>query len=259
MTAAPPSLPPSPPPLPALSLYVGETRHRRFRPVRNEFRRALLMMMLDLDQGDIVRQRFPVLNALRLLTYRPRDGFPDSPDGPKNAVLRAVEAECGVRPRGPVHLLAQPRQMGVGYNPARFYFVADGGPRPAWLVTEVHNTPWGERAAYVAPMRGAGRSRAALAKRMHVSPFNPMGMLYRWRFIAPDERFFIRMECARPGESAPDMEAALRLRRIPESQWSRALLGGPCVAALSAARIYWSAAALALRGAKFHPHPKSTR
>ena len=241
-------------PLPPLELYAGETLHRRFAPTRRRFRRAMLMMMLDLDRPDLPRRRFPLLGALGLLSFRPGDCFPDSPDGPKNAALRAVRRETGACPAGPVHLLAQPRQMGCGYNPARFYFVADGG-RPEWLVVEVHNTPWGERAAYVAPMRGTGLSRAVLAKKMHVSPFNPMAMAYRWRFAAPDGRFFIRMECTREGAEAPDMDAMLRVRRIPESQWGRALLGSPCGAALSAARIYQNAAALALGGAKFYPHP----
>ena len=249
--------------IPPVSLYAGTVRHRRLVGTRREFRRPLLMVMLDLDRVGELRREFPILNRAGLMNFRAADCFPQSPDGPKSAALRIVEKESGRKLAGPVHILAQPRQLGVGYNPVRFYLVANGGA-PEWLVAEVHNTPWGERAAYAAPLGSdAKMSRATLRKRMHVSPFNPMAMRYRWRFAVSDSRFAVHMECVRDNDgevgedNAPDMDATLHVRCVPESRRTVEILRRPFGAGMSLFHIYANAAILLSRGAKFYSHPSN--
>ena len=79
-----------------------------------------------------------------------------------------------------MRLLANPRYLGVGFNPVSFYFLHGEEGAVEAVIAEVTNTPWGERVAYVLD----GRARdgdaitAQFAKSMHVSPFQPMDQRY---------------------------------------------------------------------------------
>ncbi|VTN15554.1 Protein of uncharacterised function (DUF1365) [Raoultella terrigena] len=54
----------------------------------------------------------------------------------------------------------------------------------------MRNTPWNERHYYAVD---AGR-RGPLEKAFHVSPFNPMDMVYHWRFNHPDSTLYMHIE-----------------------------------------------------------------
>jgi DUF1365 family protein len=149
---------------------------------------------------------------------------------------------------GPVRTLELPRSLGVGFNPVRFHYELDGD-RVRALAAEVANTPWGERRTY----RFEGRGGRA-PKRMHVSPFLGMDHEYLLRASAPGERLTIHIESRRAGETVFDATLAL-VRRPPGMRSRLRRLGQPLrVLAL----IYAHAAVLALRGARYHPHPGRT-
>ena len=238
----------------AAAFYTGIVVHRRFRPCRHWFRLPLLMLLLDVDRPNDALRPLRPLPALGLLNWRRENYFPSS-SSLKSAVIAAVEQHGGARCRGPVYLLAQPRQFGVAYNPASFYFVHDGGAAPAYLLVEVHNTPWRERFCYVAAFNdAAGRARfstATMAKRGHVSPFHPPQMEYQWRFSRAAARFVMRMRCL-AADGGVDMEAVLVLRRRPLTRM--AVLRYPFSSLLSLAGIYWQALRLWIKGAPVYPH-----
>jgi DUF1365 family protein len=52
------------------------------------------------------------------------------------------------------------------------------------VLAEVRNTPWNERHYYAVD----GQQARPLEKAFHVSPFNPMDMVYHWRFNRPAKR-----------------------------------------------------------------------
>ena len=87
-------------------------------------------------------------------------------------------------PVGPIRLLTHLRYAGFAMNPVSFYYCFDApGRRVEALVAEVTSTPWGERYCYVIRPDRALRARAN--KRLHVSPFLPMGLEYQWKLRAP--------------------------------------------------------------------------
>jgi DUF1365 family protein len=154
---------------------------------------------------------------------------------------RIAEA-TGVTPDGPVFVLEAPRSLGIGFNPVRFYY-AFHEERLLAVVAEVTNTPWGERRSYVLDPAG-GR----LDKALHVSPFMPMDQQYAWRLTEPGEQLVVHLE--NHAGAAKVFDATLRLhrtqRRPRPAQTLRILVS-----------IYAQALRLKLKGAPYHPHPRT--
>lgn len=161
------------------------------------------------------------------------------------AAARAlVEQHTGVRPDGPVRLLEAARSLGVGFNPVRFHYAWHQGALLA-VVAEVTNTPWGERHSYVLDPDGGRMDKA-----MHVSPFMPMDQEYAWKLTEPGEQLVVHLENHQDGRRIFD--ATLRLRRTeraPRRAQSLKIIAG----------IYSQALRLKLKGARYHPHPRTVR
>ena len=88
-------------------IYEGSVRHRRFRPVRNEFRYRLFMMYLDLAELPHLFDAHPLWSNERpnLAYFRRRDHLGD-PERPLDESVRdLVEERAGSRPTGPIRLL----------------------------------------------------------------------------------------------------------------------------------------------------------
>ncbi len=58
------------------------------------------------------------------------------------------------------------------------------------MLAEVRNTPWNERHYYAVN----GQDAQPTEKAFHVSPFNPMDMIYHWRFNDPDNTLHMHIE-----------------------------------------------------------------
>lgn len=217
------------------------------------------MLFLNIEHAPAFLRRIRWLKHCGALNWRRRDYLRPQTPCLKQAALDAVAELCRRRCAGPVFMLVQPRQFGVAYNPATFYFVHDGDDdEPAYLLVEVHNTPWNERFCYAAPYTGGGTATAQLKKHSHVSPFNPMQMDYRWRFTRPAEKFAMVMEC-RSDSGRLDLTATMTLRRRPFTV--RRLLAGisrqPFVAAANLLAIYRQAFTLWRKGAPVYSHPRN--
>jgi DUF1365 family protein len=248
----------------ASGLYHGVVRHRRLRPFRHEFRYSVFLAYLDLDELDRV-----FAGRWWWSTRRPavarfcRDDYlPDTSPRPLAEAARdIVEKRLGVRPAGPVRLLTNLRYWGYRINPISLYYCFDAtAARVEAVVAEVTNTPWGDRHCYVVPGPATLRDRtwrATLPKDLHVSPFFPMDMEYRWLLSAPGERLSVEIESHRRGEWQFDATLALERREITGATLAGALLRHPWMAGRVAAGIYWQALRLWWKGAEFHPHPRT--
>jgi DUF1365 family protein len=167
----------------------------------------------------------------------------------------------GARPAGPVHLLANPRYLGVGFNPVSFYFLhgTDGRGLEA-VIAEVTNTPWGERTTYV--LDGRSRERGAVTgafdKAMHVSPFQPMDQRYEIAVTDPADDLRVTIRSLEKGREVFGATMALRRREMTRARMTGILLRYPPMTIATLTRIYANAARLALKRAPFHPHPAKT-
>jgi len=242
------------------ALYTGRLRHRRFKPVPHAFDYRLFMAWIDLAELDeVFRGRWLWSTRRPALAWLRRSDYLGDPRLPlAEAVRRHVARETGRRPDGPVRMLTHLRYCGFSFNPVTFYYCYDaGGHRVESIVSEITNTPWNERHAYVLPVRGpAPTHRFRFAKRFHVSPFMPMDMDYDWRFSEPGRRLVVHMINRRDGARVFDATLNLERREITTGSLAGALAAHP-VATLEVLRaIYWQALCLWLKRIPFHSHPR---
>jgi DUF1365 family protein len=230
------------------SLYVGRVRHRRHAPRPHEFSYGLFMAYLDLAGLDQAFAGRWLWSARRpaLARFAREDHLGDPRMPLDEAVRGLVQRETGRRPAGPIRLLTQLRCFGYVFNPVSFYYCFDRqGARVENVVAEVNNTPWGERHCYVLG------TDTTTEKAMHVSPFMPMDLEYRWRFTHPAERLAVHMALARGGSRVFD--AVLSLKRTPIQ--NGVLLRHPFMTAKVIGAIYWEALKLWLKGVPVYTHP----
>lgn len=244
------------------ALYTGRLRHRRFAPVPHAFDYRLNLAWIDLAELDSVFRDRWLWSARRPAPawFRRADYLGD-PKLPLDEVVRdRVRRETGIRPAGPVRLLAQLRTFGHCFNPVSFYYCYDApGRQVEFIVAEITNTPWNERHAYV--LRAPGNSapgapmRFQLAKAFHVSPFMPMDIAYDWRFSLPGERLAVHMENRRAGSKLFDATLTLRRREMTGPNLAATLARQPFASLQVVGRIYWQALRLAAKHVPFHAHP----
>lgn len=232
------------------------------------------MLYLDLDELATVFRGIGRLlwsaGRWNLACLLRQDHFGDRQTPLKQSVLDLVEQHTGQRLAGPVRMLAHLRYFGYVMNPATFYYCFDPAGRVVQaIVTEIHNTPWGERYCYVLPRSEsnasdkAGRMRFEFDKAFHVSPFMPMNHRYDWRFSPPPDeeggRLLVGMTNRDAGRRVFDASLQLQRHTLTSARLNLMLLKYPWMTAQVVAGIYTHALKLRLKGATFHDHPKWDR
>jgi DUF1365 family protein len=244
-------------------IYEGTVRHRRFRPVSNEFRYRLFLMFLDLNElPELFKGRLAWSGDRFNLAYFRRADHLGDPQIPLDQAVRSlVEERSGARPAGPVRLMTHLRYFGYCFNPVSFYYCYDqAGSRVETIVAEIHNTPWQEEHCYVLgealnehPVRGWKRYQ--FAKDFHVSPFMDMGLWYDWRFREPGESLSAHLTDIEKGTKLFDATLSLRRREISDSALTRVLISYPFMTVKVTTMIHWQALRLLTKGAPFFVHP----
>ena len=243
------------------ALFEGIVRHRRFQPVRHQFRYSLFMWLLKLDELPSLFERYWQLGASpwHWARFR-REDYLDRPElRLQDVVIDKLASKLEVdreEVEGEVWLLGQLRYLGCYFSPLNLYFVKrDGVFRSA--LAEVSNTPWNERHCYALDLR----SLRPQGKEFHVSPFNPMEQEYRWRILPPrGNRLAVYLQVTRQVADQAgglSMDAGMHLRRVPLEQrtLNRTLLRKPSQTAALLAAVYWQALRLCLKRSPFHSHP----
>ncbi|MHB8718943.1 MAG: DUF1365 domain-containing protein [Candidatus Dormibacteria bacterium] len=239
--------------------YTGMVRHKRLRPVEHEFRYRVAMLYLDLDELDSVFARHLLWSARRpaYARFRRRD-YPGDVSQPLDQWVRdLVKRRTGERPEGRVCLLTAPRMAGRWFNPISVYYCWNRTGGLDWVVAEVTSTPWRERTHHVLDARGVHRvAFGEFAKDMHVSPFLPMDMSYRWRLVAPGPGLGLVIDVLREGEVVLETSLALRRRPLSTAWLARLLVTYPPMSWRVLTGIYRQALSLWRRGVAYHPHPR---
>ncbi|RTR01524.1 DUF1365 domain-containing protein [Halomonas nitroreducens] len=243
---------------PRSRIYRGWLRHRRFLPRHHAFRYRLWMAWLDLDELPELFDGVPGFSARRpaLARFRREDYLAPHDRPLKDAVRGELQRQLGSAPDGRICLLTQLRTLGVGFNPVSLYYAYDARGELRALLGEVSNTPWGERTTYactVEPRRHG--HRAEFDKAMHVSPFNPMDMRYRWCFNAPGEALTMHMETWQGEARHFDATLTLEARPATRGVLVATLARQPWMALKTLAGIHFEALRLWLKRVPLHAHP----
>jgi len=246
----------------ASCIYEGRVRHRRYVPVRREFRYDLFMMYLDLAElpGVFAGTRLWSAEGRAPASFRREDHIGD-PAVPLDAAVRdLVRERTGARPSGPIRMLTHLRYFGYIFNPVVFYYCFDeADTRVETLVADVHNTPWNERHAYVLGDEDNVGDRTAMryrfTKEFHVSPFLDMKYDYDWRFNRPGPTLAAHMENVKHGRADFDATLVMERREITPAALRGTLVRFPLMTARVIAAIYRQALRLYLRRVPVYPHP----
>lgn len=242
------------------AIYTGTLRHRRFEPTRHEFTYPLFMAFLDIDRIPELMKVSPFAshNRFNWASFDDRDHFGD-PARPLREKLKADAARHDVRlPDGPIFLLTHLRYLGYNFNPISLFYCYDLGGRIETILAEVNNT-FGESHNYWLSAGNQVLSRKApvyvCPKQMHVSPFMPMDLDYRFVLPPPSEQLMAHMDTLNGGRRSFD--ATLSLRRKPwcAPALHRALCRFPWMTAKVIAAIHWEALRLYLKKTPVCMHP----
>ena len=253
------------------AIFEGQLRHRRFTPREHEFEYPLFLMYVDLAELDVLFQNrwFWSTHRFALAQFDRTDHMGNPQERLDQTVRNWVQAKTGSRPEGPIRLLTHLRYFGYCFNPVSFYycFNADGCSLHC-VVAEVNNTPWGEQHCYVLQEPQAPLSdhyyRYQSLKCMHVSPFLPMQLLYRWGFSLPGEDLNVHMvlqgletDVALAGKKMFDVTMRLKRRSINGRALARILLKYPFMTLQVMGAIHWQALRLWLKGVNIFTHPQN--
>jgi uncharacterized protein len=240
------------------AIYEGWVTHRRLGRTPHEFRYRLSLPLFDLDELPELLDPIPLWSARRPAPARfDRGDFLGGDSSLTETARDLAEGRVGRRPAGPVRLLANPRYLGLSFNPISLYFLHEGDGGVGAVIAEVTNTPWGERTTYVldgSAERG-DRLAGSFAKSMHVSPFQPMDQRYEISVTPPADGLAAQITSIEAGTPAFSAGMALRRRPMTREAMLGLLLRRPAPTAMTLARIYGQALRLWAKGAPRHPHP----
>lgn len=246
------------------AIYEGEVRHRRFGKVERQFSYRVFMTYLDLAEIPEVMAVHPLWSTRPRspVSFRRAD-YLGPADKPLDECVRdRVEAQTGTRPQGPVRMLTNLRFLGLLENPVSFYYCFDRtGRQLEAVLSEVTNTPWGDRHCYVSDeVRHRGTVVSSrVEKALHVSPLMDMDHTYELTFGLPGASLPVHIDSKKDGRKAFDATLKLSRKEIDRAALGRLLLTYPPMSYRVLAGIYSQAAVTWLKGARFHARPPAAK
>lgn len=242
------------------AIYRGQVGHQRINPKPHGLHYDIQYFWLDLCSltdlpAQIRRESFGAFSLRRRDYFQGCSAVADIKDLAEAAKTRAAQLGGDISEIDQVCLLTPLANWGIYFSPlTQFYLYQQG--KPKYLLAEVSNTPWNERYHYLIPLSGTEVTHFSHAKNFHVSPFNPLDMLYKWRIEPPGEHYSLVLQNLR--EETKIFSAWFKLTREPLSVENirNMLIRQPWQNVQIVIRIYWQALKLLCKGLPFYSHQK---
>lgn len=235
----------------------GTTFHGRRGAVENRFTYGVDYVAVDMDRPGPLPWAFGVnRRALAAVHDRDHGGAPGKGRG--TAWVREVLEAAGLPAAHQITLLAQPRLLGHVFNPVSFWLCHDAGSTLRVVIAEVTNT-FGDRHSYLchhddlAPI--TAQDVLTARKVFHVSPFQPVGGGYLFRFDIRPDHISIRIEFS-GGEDGVIATLAGPRKPLTSLGLLAACLRRPFGSRRVLALIHWQALKLWWKGVPYRPRPE---
>lgn len=240
----------------ALSLWTGQTVHKRFVPFERHFSYKLVLIDLDIDRLETASRahRFFSVNRPGVFSFSTADHGPRSPRAPLRPWAEEQFAKAGVDlGGGTIRLVTFPRHLFYKFAPISLWYGYDARERLSGIIYEVNNT-FGERHCYVASV-DSHRSQHVADKALHVSPFFDVTGQYAFTLRDPED--ILDLVVTNMKDGIRTHMANIKARRIETTDGAllRLALRNPLSSLGVTAAIHWQALRLWMRGAKYHSRP----
>ena len=288
-----------------LALAPSDIRHRRFHPKAHAFDYTLNYVWFDADQLENLCAPAWSWSAKgwNVLTLKADDfltGYDGASIRAKVVQVLQQKAQFQLDAAVQIRVLALPRCLGKRFNSVVFYYIyAEAHPlepaensdassatsttsqtstktstqsatqirSPEWIISEITNTPWDERIAYVHDCRGQVQphggylgAKFEFDKAFHVSPFMPMNLQYCWHFHWSNQQHFIHMQLFENNKLKFDASMNFVLQPITQtSQQNLYALQYMLQPFKMLSAIYWQALRLWFKRIPFFPHPRKNK
>lgn len=236
------------------AIYSGKVSHRRVHPKLHAFDYSIYLYWLKLSELSTLTKQvkgFADASTKRsIVNFRRSDYLGDPNISLEQAALQKMSELNVTKLSGEVFLLGQVRTFGLYFSPVNFYYLRNELGRYTHMLAEVSNTPWNQRHHYLVNLQ----EQKDCSKAFHVSPFNPLDMIYHWRVAQPNENLRLHLSCS---QETKHFEAALDLQRKPlNSRTLRSsLVSIPSMTVKTIAGIYWQALKLFIKRVPIYTHP----
>lgn len=236
------------------ALYTGTIEHRRFAPRENMFTYGVCYYFLNLEKvPEVFNGRFLfTFNKPGLLAFWEKNYLQ------AGTVREAILESTHRKSFGPIKILTNVSYFGFCFNPVSFYYCySEDGKTLEFIVSEITNTPWGEKHRQVFEMKETAKSTFLFPKGFHVSPFMPMTIDYTWIFGKPQEELYVFMQNRSADQTEVIFDSTLRLKRKDLSRTNIifSFLRYPLVTFKTVLAIHYQALKLYLKKVPFHNHP----
>jgi hypothetical protein len=246
--------------------YRGQVGHQRYLPKSHGFGYDTSFFWLDLSQLSTLDQHSPLLKNEKFaaFSYRRRDYLPGVADLQQAVLDKIASLGADIQAVDQVFLLSPLANWGLYFSPLTLYYCFSGG-HLLCLLAEVSNTPWNERHYYLVPVtatEAADESKPKVMseythpKNFHVSPFNPLDMLYQWQVGAPDEQLQLSITNWRQQQKIFSARIKLERQPLTAPALKQLLIHNPWPCVQVVFRIYWHALKLLCKGLPLYGHKK---
>ena len=238
------------------ALYVGDVYHQRVVPKQHEFTYKIFLFWLKLSELPRLNVAVKGFSDTRFAPtqFKREDYLGDKSVPLEQAALDRMNELSDLELNGEVFLLGQVRMFGLYFSPVNFYFLRDEALNFTHMLAEVSNTPWNKRHHYLVDLN----LQEPCEKAFHVSPFNPMEMMYHWSVKAPNEQISLKLSCVKQQRH---FTAALNMKKLPMDSKNLfgVLLSIPSMTIKTVVGIYWQALKLFVKRVPFYGYPSNNK